>query len=138
MNQSRTFRLLVAASAFLYLGWIVLPHLPRAFIPEVRPLLEKSGYGGADWVTAPWFYLGLGGAKMLASLGLFMFLAWGRWLFLAATVVAIASIFFAGISVASPLDGLVGFVATLVDGAILGLAFFSPIAAQMRPHGRLG
>ena len=126
MNKPSTFRLLIAASVFLYLGWMVLPHLPREFTPEVQQLLEKSGYGGATWVTAQWFYLGLGGAKMLASLGLFLFLAWGRWLFLAATVAAIASVSFAGVSVASPLDGLVGFLAALVDGAILGLAFFSP------------
>ena len=61
-------------------------------------------------------------------MGLLFFAPWSRWLFLAVIVVSLASVPFRGITVAAPLDTLIGSLAGLVDGLVLALAFVSPIA----------
>ena len=111
---------------------MLLPYLPRGFSTDVQALLALGGYGAAPWVTEPVFYLSIGAGKLIASLGLILFLSWGRWLFLAIVVTSLASVPFAGIAIAPPLDSVVGYFTVLTDGAILALAFSSPIAERWR------
>ena len=70
---------------------MVLPHIARTFSPEVQQPLSYGGYGGPPWVADPRFYLSLGG-KLLASLGLVLFLSWGRWLFVAVAAIGLGSV----------------------------------------------
>lgn len=132
MTRVRAFQTLVVISALLYIAWMVLPHLSRSFSPEIQKVLASGGYGGASWVTDPRFFLSVGVGKLLSSLGLFLFLSWGRWLLLAVVAVSLASVPFAGVSIGVPLDNIVGYLLSLTDGAILALAFFSPLAEAMR------
>ena len=132
MTRIRTFQLLVAASVLLYVYWLVLPHVARTLSPEVQQILSYEGFGGQPWAADPGFYLSLGVAKILASLALVLFLSWGRWLFVALTAIGLAFVPFSGLSVGAPLDNLVGYLAALVDGAILALAFSSPFSEAMR------
>ena len=132
MTRVRVFQTLVVVSALLYIAWMVLPHLSRTFSPEVQELLAWGGYGGASWVIDPRFFLSIGIGKILSSLGLFLFLSWGRWLLLAVVTVSLVSVPFAGVSTGVPLDNIVGCLLSLTDGAILALAFFSPLAEAMR------
>jgi hypothetical protein len=131
MTRVRVFQTLVVISALLYIAWIGLPHLSRTFSPDVQKVLALGGYGGASWVTDPRFFLSVGIGKLLSSLGLFLFLSWGRWLLLAVVAVSLASAPFAGVSTGVPLDNIVGYLLCLTDGAILALAFFSPFAEAM-------
>ena len=132
MTRVRTFQLLVVASVLAYGLWMALPQIPRALSPEVQQMLSTSGYGGQAWVMDPRYYFSVALAKVLASVGLVLFLSWGRWLFLGVAAVAIASVPFSGVSVGAPMDNAVGYVATLLDGAILALAFSSPLSEAMR------
>jgi hypothetical protein len=132
MTRVRSFQLLVSVSALSYLVWLVLPHTSRTFSPEVERILSVAGYGGQPWVMDPRFYLSLGLAKLVASVGLLLFLAWGRWVFAAVTAISLAIVPFSGIAVGAPLDNLVGYFATLLDGGILTLAFLSPLSEAMR------
>ena len=132
MTRLSAFRLLVVVSVVFYLAWMLLPYAPREFPPTVRDLLVSGGYGGSPWVVSPTFYLSLGAAKVAASVGLFWLQSWGRWLLLAVVVIGLASAAFAGISVSVPLDNIVAYCATLTDGAILAIAFCSPIAEALR------
>lgn len=132
MTRIRAFQLLVAISALLYIAWLLLPYAPRTFSREVETILSWGGYGGAPWVNDPRFYLSLGVSKLIASLGLILFLSWGRWLFLVVVAIGLASAPFAGVSAAVPLDNIVGYLLTLTEGAILALAFSSPISEAMR------
>jgi hypothetical protein len=132
MTRLRVFQTLVVVSALLYVAWMVLPHLSRTFSPEVQSALAWSGYGGASWVSDPRFFLSIGIGKLLSSLGLFLFLSWGRWLLLAVVAISLASVPFAGVSAGIPLDNIIGYFLSLTDGAILALAFFSPLAEAMR------
>ncbi len=132
MTRIRTFQILVITSALLYVAWLLLPHAPRAFAPEVQSILAWGGYGGAPWVNDPRFYLSIGAGKLIASVGLLLFLSWGRWLLLAVVAISLGSVPFAGVSTGAPLDNLVGYFLSLTDGAILALAFSSPISEAMR------
>lgn len=131
MTRVRTFQSLVVVSVLLYGVWMALPHIPRTLSPEVQQMLSTSGYGGQTWVMDPRYYFSVGLAKVLASVGLLLFLSWGRWLFVAVAAIALASVPFSGVSVGAPLDNAVGYVATLLDGAILALAFSSPLSEAM-------
>ena len=128
MTRIRAFQLLVITSALLYSVWLLLPYAPRSFSSEVRTILSLGGYGGSAWVNDPRFYLSIGAGKIIASFGLFLFLPWGRWLLLAVVSISLASVPFAGVSTGVPLDNLVGYVLSLTDGAILALAFTSPVS----------
>lgn len=132
MTRIRTFQLLVAASVLLYVYWVLLPHMARTFPPEVQQIISFGGYGGQPWVVDPRFYLSLGVAKLLASLGLVLFLSWGRWLFVAVSAIGLACVPFSGLSVGVPLDNLVGYLAALIDGAVLAISFSSPFSEAMR------
>jgi hypothetical protein len=132
MSRIRTFQFLVAVSALLYIFWMLLPHVPRTFSPEVQQVLSNGGYGGQPWVTDSRFYISLGVTKLLASLGLVLFFSWGRWLFAAVAAIGLACVPFSGLSVGAPLDNLVGYLASLIDGAILALSFSSPFSEAMR------
>ena len=131
MTRIRAFQTLVITSALLYLAWMLLPYAPRTFPHEVQDILAWSGYGGEPWVKDPRFYLAIGAGKLIASLGLVLFLSWGRWLLLAVVAISLASVPFAGVVIGVPLDNLVGYFLSLTDGAILALAFSSPIAEAM-------
>jgi hypothetical protein len=132
MTRISVFRILVVSSAIFYLAWILLPYVPRDYTPPVKDLLSSSGYGASAWVMNPAFYFSVGAGKLLASIGLFLFRPWGRWLLLAVVVTSLASVPFAGISVGVPLDSIVGYFTSLTDGAVLALAFCSPIADVVR------
>jgi len=132
MPRIRTFQFLVVISAVFYLAWFLLPYTHRNFPPHIQDLLDWGGYGSIAFTQHPLFYFSIGAAKLISTLGLFLFLSWGRWLLLAAVAISVAMVPFSGMAVAPPLDSFWGSLAGLTDGAILALAFFSPIAESMR------
>ncbi|MEW6415171.1 MAG: hypothetical protein AB1482_07940 [Pseudomonadota bacterium] len=136
MSRIRIFQFLVIISAVFYLAWYLLPYMQRNFPPHIQDLLDWGGYGSIAFTQHPLFYLSIGAAKLVSTLGLFLFLSWGRWLLLAVVAISIAMVPFSGMAVAPPLDSFVGSLVALTDGAILGLAFFSPIAESMRKDVR--
>lgn len=132
MSRIRFFQTLVIVSAFLYLAWFFIPYLPRSHSREVWRALNMSGHGASSVIQHPAFYLAIGAAKLVATLGLLLFLSWSRWLLVVVLVISIFSIPFAGLTVAPALDSFVGALTGLADGAILALAFSSPIAERWR------
>lgn len=132
MTRVRAFQILVITSALLYVVWLLLPLAPRTFSYEVQTIIALGGYDGAPWVNDPRFYLSLGAGKLIASLGLILFLSWSRWLLLVVVAINFASVPFAGVSTGAPLDNIVGYLLSLSEGAILALAFSSPISEAMR------
>lgn len=136
MSRIRVFQFLVIISAVFYLAWYLLPYTQRSFPPHIQDLLDWGGYGSIALTQHPLFYLSIGAAKLLSTLGLFLLHSWGRWLLLTTVAISIIMIPFSGMAVAPPLDGFVGSLVALTDGAILALAFFSPIAEIMRKDVR--
>lgn len=106
--------------------------MPRNFSPEQLNILSLGGNGGSTWVREPWFYLSIAAGKLLSTVGLVLFRPWGRWLLLSVVAISLASVPFAGISVGASLDNLIGYFLSLTDGAILALAFSTPIAEAIK------
>ena len=116
----------------LYAVYLALPHVGLPHTDHESQLLGMSGLGGSAFVMHPAFYLSFGAAKLIATIGLVFFLPWGRWLLVVIALAGLATLPFSGFRVGTPLDGLIGSLLTLSDGAILALAFSPPLAQAMR------
>lgn len=66
---------------------------------------------------------------------LVLFLSWGRWVLVGLLLVSLAQLPFNGIAVGLPHENVIGALTGLIDGAILALAFASPLAEAMRKDG---
>jgi len=132
MSRIRAFQLLCIASALLHVTYLALPYAGFRHSVQEAQLLSMSGYGGLSFIQHPAFYLSFGVAKLVATVGLVFFLPWGRWLLGAIALAGLSSLPFSGISVGTPLDGIIASLLTLSDGAIIALAFSPPLAQAMR------
>ncbi|MGH2360888.1 MAG: hypothetical protein ACRDGM_10170 [bacterium] len=128
----KLFQWLVVASVLTSLVFFFLPAVPLPVSLEVAALRAKSGYGailpGIRELIA-WIFLPL---WLLASVGLFFFQAWARTLFAVLYVVGLLLRFAQGVTVSLPVEGFVGEIVSLLDGAILVLAFTAPLDAYFR------
>ena len=132
MSRLKVFRLLIITSVISYVIWFFLPYLPIEHSRETLNLLAASGYGAASITQHPFVYISIVVAKLMASLGLFLFLSWGRWLFVGVVTISVVLVPFSGVVITAPLDGLFGAFAGLIDGAIIALSFSFPIAQYWR------
>jgi hypothetical protein len=99
---------------------------------------ELSGYMGVGGsvVTEPdgsslssgfsdWLYYALLCLSLVASLGLFLFQRWGRFLFLLSTILFLVTTPLYESYVNTGWSAMVGYPATLFEGMIIALIFFS-------------
>ncbi|MCA2937206.1 MAG: hypothetical protein IM445_21640 [Microcystis sp. M015S1] len=131
MSYIRVFQALVLVSALSYLLWVLLPNFPIAYSADVYDLLALHGTG-AHYEWHPIIDLLFAFCKLAVSIGLFFFLSWARWLMILMVVTSVLAIPFLGVSVIPPLDSFIGAINGLVDGAIIGLFFSSPIKNYFR------
>ena len=92
-----------------------------ALVPPIPPL----------WIANVCLYL-------VASIGLLLFHNWARWLFVLLTLASMVFVVVSGMTVLTPFEGLLDLLVGLLDGAILTLAFFSPIASLFTPRNYVG
>jgi hypothetical protein len=132
MNSHRIFRALVVAATAIYVVWFLQPY-GLGDLPDVEhQLLEHDRYGALLPVQHPLFYCTWFCLWLVASVGLFLLQNWARHLFLALYVIGIALVPFAGFTVQLPIDTALSAVNTLLNGAILALAYLTPVSASFR------
>jgi hypothetical protein len=127
MHRRTRFRALVVAWALLYGWWTALPYTAWKQPEAVREALQYSGRGALlppSELVADLFVIG----ALAAAIGLLFFRRWGRMLLAGTTLVSVMHAPLAGVGVSGPVDGTVGFVMTLLNGALLALAYASPVA----------
>ncbi len=88
-------------------------------------LMQYGGHGVRVNPTHPVIYA-IYLLPFPAFVGLFLLQAWGRHLLLAFVTLTVLGSFVLGVSISGPPETFFAAVAELVDGAILGLAYFSP------------
>jgi hypothetical protein len=110
------------------MAWNLLPYAPIKYPSYTQSLVAYSGYGSSEWVSHPLFIVPLIIAQFAAYLGMFLFLSWSRWLFVATVIATYIMGSFSGVSVVTPIDSFVGGLIGLSNGAIIALAFISPIS----------
>jgi hypothetical protein len=130
----RAFQGLVVMSAFLGIVLWLSPYFRAAMAPEVADLLSADGADAISYEIAFGIRKYMPAVYLVAGLGLFFFTWWGRWLFVACYVVGIFVTIIGGFTVMPALETTILLIVTLIDGAILGLAFLSPLS---RHFGRV-
>jgi hypothetical protein len=124
------FRTIVAISLIAHAtGLFLLPHMPWLFSADARELSMYSGHGALINVH----HVALYGLYLLpypSLIAMYFFRNWGRYVFAVFIGAVGLSTFFFGTSVSGPPETFVSFVACLCDGAVLALAFGSPLASQ--------
>lgn len=132
MTRVRLFQSLVVASLLAYGAFFLLPLAPVNHSSDVQALLEYAGYGGAISPSHPLIFIPIALLKIVASIGLILFLAWGRWLLLAHIAISLALIPFIGMAIYTPMDSMIGFISAMLDGALLMLCFTPPYCNYLR------
>jgi hypothetical protein len=138
--MKRNFQILVVVHQFLIFGSLVVQALTDSWmLPEMRSFLgiELSVVNDVAEVTAPsrmmdalWW--GMTVLSLLASVGVILFQRWGRTLFVLVSILGLLLIPFGGIYIDVGWTVLVGSAATIIEGMIISLMFFSPLRKLFR------
>ena len=128
MTRGR-FRGLVVAWALVSVWWSTLPYSAYKQPQVVREALEHAARGAIVPPTDTLADLSLA-AVLLAAAGLLFFQRWGRALLVLTTLFSLVLSPLGGVMVSGPFDGTLGFVLTLLTGALIALAYWSPVAAE--------
>lgn len=131
--QLHAYHYLVAISITLGIILWILPYISFLANKEFSFLYGGIGAGAVNFDLASEIRKYLPAAFLAAGIGLLFFAPWSRWLFLVCYVIGAATITFGGFIVSSPTDHFLYFFVTLIDGAILGLVFLSPLSRQFIP-----
>lgn len=130
MTQIRAFQALVIASTACYVAWFFLPYWSDYLTDTEQRMTEVSGYGALLPIQHPIYYSIWFGLWIVAALGLIFVQNWARHLYLALTLLTLSLTPFSGFIVQAPLDTLFSNANLLLDGAVLAVAYLSPLAAS--------
>jgi hypothetical protein len=120
----------IAAVATVFLPDGYSPALAEAYASEPLPwLFENEGVAIGVGITAL-------AIMIVGWVGLFMLKRWGRALSLGITVLGFPLYLLAGPTLLSPLEAMLTDASTLVWGACLALAYYSPVAARIEGGAR--
>jgi hypothetical protein len=130
----RLFQALVVISTVSYLLWFFFPYLvlflANDLYREISSRLgQYDGYAALLPMQHPLYYWAWFCSWLIASIGLFFFQSWARNFFLVLTVLALVLTPFGGFAVKGPLAIFFAELTTVLDGAILALAFLSPLSS---------
>jgi hypothetical protein len=128
----RLFQLLVVSSTVIYIIWFFLPYWSGYLSDDEYRLAEYTGYGAILPVNHFLYYSAWFGLWLISALGLFFFQNWARHLYLALSLGTLFAVPFSGFLVAAPIDALFLNANLLLDGVILALAYFTPLAANFK------
>jgi hypothetical protein len=132
LNHGLIFRLLVAASAVLYMLLYLVPFASLESDLERAELLKSDGYG-ALLHSQPWFFTaGLFGLWLVAYVELLRLQSWARDLYVALTIWGLVAAGLYGVRVLSPTQAVLDLAGNLLDGAILAMAYFSTLRADFK------
>jgi hypothetical protein len=89
-------------------------------------LMKYGGHGAHVAMSHPVIYA-LYLLPFPAFVGMFFFKSWGRYLLLAFLALALFGSFFFGVSISGPPETFFGYFASLLDGAIIAMAYLTPV-----------
>lgn len=135
--MTKTFRLLVLLSLGLYVLWFYFPYLdPYLFDDERLAIWDYTGFD-AKFEFPLWHYYLWLAFWAVVTYGLYNFAKWSRDLLIIGYIVGyfLAPVY--GTAIQSPVSSVLGNLNTLLDGIIIGMAYFSPVAERFR-HRSIG
>jgi hypothetical protein len=125
--MSRTlFRWVVAGSIALLIGSVaVMIAVGEALPPELRVWVDAEA--NSEWTTLDTFAAAMAVVSIVASVGLLFFARWSRWAYAGSTIAVSVATLFGGPSVSSAFEAFFSEMVLLLDGFIIGTAFFSDV-----------
>jgi hypothetical protein len=141
MVLRRNFQILVVASQVLTIGITVVHYMTHSWLPpellgylsDYETVLIPDKYAAIELVSdIPFLVQTLLG--ILAAVGLILFKSWGRPVFLVYIAASLVVTVLAGHYIGTGWTSLVGYLASLTEGVILALIYFSPIRKMFGPQ----
>jgi hypothetical protein len=138
MDLPALFQRLVIGTTALYALWLALPWIEVGLVSaEVADALSWYGFDAVlPWPAAIAWFVAL--LYLPVAAGLYRFSPSARRLFVALTIVVQVWSLLGGLHVETPLGATLGSLVTLGDGAIIALAFASPLRERFRISERVG
>jgi hypothetical protein len=138
MTRSQ-FRFLVVANQLLILASLIVPEITDHWLmpPELQAYLDMdasvlnvatNSSGVPFWVARIIIAIGV-----IAAIGLCFGKQWGRTLYLLTFIASLITTFLWEVFISTPLSSFVSYLATITEGMILGLAYFSHIRRMFEP-----
>ena len=132
-NNSLTFQILIVQ---IWLLQLLAYFMPTPFIIDVpfEKTLNCFGHGSLLTSLPSSYSLLLDIFQRLvflvSTIGMFFFKIWGRRLFLIWWIYSCCMTLLIGSRLATPLQGFLGIAMNTLDGAVLALAFLSPLSKE--------
>lgn len=128
--HSGIFRALVVSWLAMQLLWQVMPylHLRLSLSEQSVALLQWNGFGGSSLVSNPWFYGLVVLVKVVAAGFLVQLSRIGFWIFLIVLVADILTTAIGGLAVFLPMEIVIIFVTSNLEGAILAMGLIHRLA----------
>lgn len=140
----RNFQILVASSQVLAIAIVFVQYVTESSLPpellgylhSYETILIPDRFALLELLTNVPFLIqtSLG---ILAAVGLILFRAWGRSVFLVSIVTELALSVLSGPYVSTGWTGLVAYIYTIAEGAILALIYLSPIKEMFETQGEI-
>ena len=122
----------MVVSTVIYVVWFFLPFWPGYLSEDAHQLAEYAGYGAILPVDHALYYGAWFGLWLIAAIGLIFFQNWARHLYLALSLLNPALAPFSGFMVQPPIDALFFATNLLLDGAILAMAYLTPMSDSFK------
>jgi len=126
----KIFRILVVTSMVIYAVFWFLPYFTYLWTTtEVLNLLSFNGYGRLVQfpVLVEWALLF---TWLLVSIGLITFNRSARNQFIVLNILSLVLIPLSGLIILSPMEALLFSIVGILDGAIISMFYFSPVAQE--------
>ncbi len=128
--MDKLFRYLVLSSLFLYVVWFFFPYA-EPFIADPDTVYFWGGSGfDARFEFPSWYYYLWLTFWLISYAALFSFVRSARTIFTVGYILSICTLPFHGTVIQSPWSGLLGSLVSMLDGAILALAYFTSIGRK--------
>ena len=129
MNLEKVFKYLIIANIFLFISIIFSFKYQSTTLIELSKNLDKGFFDSSIGLVTVIFILIL---YLFAIYCLYNFKKFGKNLFLYVVILYIFCILFGKIQILNPITYSLQYIATLTDGAILTLVYFSSIKDKFK------
>jgi hypothetical protein len=132
--MKRIFSISIITVTALYIAWFFMPMLWESIYDyETLGGLQWNGFGAKINMDGPIPYVS--GVLYLASAaGLLLYQSWARTLFLLLAIANILAAPFMGVFAVGGYDAMIGNIITLLDGAILAMAYLTSLSIDFRKN----
>lgn len=131
----RTFRILIACTLISLVIWFVYPVFWHAESTTLERLRSMHGYGAVLSPSAVGnFAWALTAMQIGGMTGLWSLQPWGRWVLLASLVGNVVLAPLIGVAIQTPAEVCLGFVSTILEGALVAIAFVIPLSTLKPPR----